>query len=337
MDTEKYLILEKKIEKGLSPTDEGPFYHHGWWESYKGSIKGKLGGVVIGGLMGAIVGLAVAATLATFSTLPTLALGMAFAGITGAGILYGAHEFGDIGKIQGSVAAGLEQADGREALRFAALEKKIDALTEAVKIGVGGETKKNVDAITQKADQEADALEKELETYRTTHYANYSPDKKNRVIFGKVAAIGLVVGAIAGALLAFGGGAEHIFHALGIKGLEAAGTMVASVITFGMFGASFGLNRDLFRKIFDKTDLWSKGMLSHKRVREQQLAAGRELEDDTNGKNDQKTEAPKAEIKAQPAYDGIKYPESDTYYQDKVLAAAEKALLSFDHTRATPH
>lgn len=339
MDTEKYLILEKKIEQGLSPNDEGPFYHHSWWESYKGSIKGKLGGAVIGAVMGAIIGGAVATAL-VFTAVAPATIGLAFAAITGAGIIYGVHEFSEIGKIVGSQAAGLEQADAREAIRFAALEKKIDDLAETVKGGGKGVKSAPSETVAAAEKPDDEDITKELETYRTTHYAQLKPDKTNRYMFGKVLLIGLLAGAVAGALLAIGGDASaaaHIFEAIGIEGLKHASTatiMAASTITFGMFGASFGLNRDLFRRVFDKTDLWTKGIFYHKKVKEEQIAAGLEIQDDINGKDDIKKEPAS---KPQETYSGMTYPESETYYQDKVLAAAEKALLSFDHTRATPH
>src|SRR5690242_4002836 len=100
MDSEKYLKLEKQIEHGKSPTDEGPFYHHSWWESYKGMIKGYVGGIVIGTLMGATLGGIVAGVMVLSGAAAT-AIGITFAGLTGAGLLYGMVEFSDIGKSAG--------------------------------------------------------------------------------------------------------------------------------------------------------------------------------------------------------------------------------------------
>src|SRR5689334_13029436 len=115
MDTEKYVEIQKKIRDGKSPNDEGPYYHHSWWESYKGGIKGKLGGVIGGGIVGALVG-GIVATVATLVP----ALGMGFAGALGimgafaaAGSMYGAHEFGEIGRITGAVAASQKHAEAR--------------------------------------------------------------------------------------------------------------------------------------------------------------------------------------------------------------------------------
>jgi hypothetical protein len=59
--------------------------------------------------------------------------------------------------------------------------------------------------------------------------------------------------------------------------LGGAGIMALSVTAFGALGASFGISRDFFRKVFDKTDLWFKGIThaqSYEKVKEDQLAAG---------------------------------------------------------------
>jgi hypothetical protein len=175
---------------------------------------------------------------------------------------------------------------------------------------------------------------KELESYRTTHYAQIEPDKKSRFVFSKVALMGLVIGAAVGAILAFGGASTKIFEAIGIKGLSTAATHLASIITFGMFGASFGINRDIFRRTFDQTDLMFKGIVFNKQVRQKQIEAGLAVEKEINA--EKKEEAPA--LMLQPEYKSmIDYPESNTYHRDRVAAAAEKALLTFDHTRATPH
>jgi hypothetical protein len=325
MDTEKYLEVQRKIRKGQSPNDEGPFYHHSKWESYKGSIKGKLGGAIIGGLVGAVIGGVVAGLLATGIVGPGLAalgigkIALTVAAMAGAGIMYGMHEFGDIGKIGGAVAAGLKQADAREAVRFAAIEKKLDTLSDLVQGKPAAADSKNA----------ADTAVDELENYRTTHYAKVNGSKP-KLVFWKVALIGLAVGAAAGAVLAAGGISGEIFHALG-HALPANATAVISVVTCGLFGASFGINRDIFRRIFDTTDLWSKGIIKSEKVREHQIAAGKDLEEAIA----QKKEAPESAVTTMIMHEGhIDYPISGTFHRDRI--AAEKALLSFDHTRATP-
>jgi len=328
MDSEKYLELESKFEKGESPSDEGPFYHHSWWEAYKGSIKGKVGGIVVGGLMGAILGAVVAGAMKLgifgLAATATPAIGIAFAGLMGAGILYGMYEFGDIGKIVGAQAATQKQADVREAIRFSVLEKKIDALTKMVK-GKGSDVPE-VDV-----SQETEALD----SYRKTHYAKLNGATKGP-IFWKVALIGLAVGAAAGLILASGGTAgiagEFLIHTLHLPLTTALGVKVAAATVMGLFGASFGINRDYFRKIFDTTDLWTKGLLSDKKVREHQEEAGKKFEKSNGLKNHD------GNIATTITPDGyLDYPASGTFHRDRVLAATEKALLELDHTRSTPH
>jgi hypothetical protein len=330
MDSEKALKLEHKLETGESPTDEGPFYHHSWWESYKGSIKGKVGGIVIGAVMGAIVGAAVAMGMA-FTGFASAA-GLAFAGLTGAGILYGVVEFGEIGKIVGAQAATQEQAEVRQTIRFAILEKKLDALASAIK-EKSPAAKKAIEDVDTSREQDA------LDSYRKTHYAHLNGSTKGP-IFWKIALIGLAVGVAGGAVLAIGGAgsiaAGVLEHTIGVGVIEAighTGIMAASMTVMGLFGASFGINRDIFRKIFDTTDLWTKGILSSKRTRERQQEAGMELEKESAKKH---SSVPEVATIA-PVEDYVNYPTSSTHHRDRVLAAAEKALLSMDHTRATPH
>jgi nucleoside phosphorylase len=335
MDSEKYIKLEKQLEHGESPNDEGPFYHHSFWESYKGSIKGKLGGIAIGALIGAVVGGIVVGAMALATSLAPAVLGITFVGITGAGLLYGMNEFSEIGKIVGAQAAVQEQADAREAIRFSALEKKVDALTEAVK-GSSGKAIKKVDT-----SEESEALT----TYRKTHYAKLNGSTKGP-IFWKVALIGLVVGAAAGAILATGGlfplaggaslASTMLAHTIGeslVSYLGAGGIMAASMTIMGMFGASFGINRDYFRRIFDVTDLWSGGMLSSKKVEQHQEEAGKAFEKENGLQH-----GTKEEVATAIASDGyLDYPVSATFHRDRVIKASAQALQELDHTRATSH
>ena len=348
MDTEKYQKLKKQMDQGLSPNDEGPYYHHAWWEAYKGSVKGKLGGLVIGTVVGSIVGAVVAGGVVLVAGAGAIGLAGS-AAVVGAfaagGALFGTHEFSSIGKITGAVSAAQDESEIRMKLyeegKFNELKHDINEIRELVK-----GNHKEAEAIAKQAEKDESRKAEETkvaETYRTTHYAQLEPDKKNRFIFSKITLIGLVIGAAAGALFAATGSADALLHGLtGSHGaLGTIGTFAASMASFGALGASFGINRDLFRRIFDKTDLMTKGIISNDLVKEQQVESGQRLskghgkEDDTivtrNDAKDDKND------KKQAAYEGIAYPESDTYYQDKVLAAAEKALLSFDHTRATPH
>jgi hypothetical protein len=336
MDTEKHLEIQQKIVHGESPNDEGPYYHHAWWESYKGGVKGKLGGLVIGGFIGGIAGLIAGAALA-LTPLGLAALPLTALAFAGGGMMYGMHEFGDIGKVTGAVSAAQRQAEVRmktfEEGKFAELQHDINEVKSLVK---GQPVNDAESAAIRKALRNYDESD-----YRKTHYAKLNPPKMNTFAFWKVALMGLAVGALAGALLASGGAGSIIAplleHALGhaaFESLGAGGIMTLSVAAFGAMGASFGISRDIFRKIFDKTDLWFKGIIhprEHALVREHQIAAGEKI---TNGHSKKEVEVTTAVLPEN--YGNIDYPTSNTFHRDRLAAAADKALLSFDHTRATP-
>jgi hypothetical protein len=346
MDSEKYIKLEEELERGKSPNDEGPFYHHGWWEAYKGDIKGKIGGIVVGALMGAVLGGIVAGAIAvglfgTFAVGAAAAAATAFAGLTGAGIIYGMVEFGEIGRSVGGQAAIQEQADARQAIRFGALEKKLDSVNNRVKT-LSALVKNKIAPDDKTADVPDVDTSKEtaaLASYRKSHYAKLNGSTKGP-IFWKVAAIGLAVGAAAGLILASGGMAglagSFLIETLGLHLTSTAGVVAASTTIMGLFGASFGINRDYFRKIFDRTDLWTKGLINHKKVAEHQEEAGKQFEASNGLSHSRKTEADVATAVA-PAGDYLDYPASATFHRDRVIKASAQALQELDHTRATPH
>jgi hypothetical protein len=140
-------------------------------------------------------------------------------------------------------------------------------------------------------------------------------------------------------MLSSGGAASiagyFFIHTLGLTSLEGAAAAVIaplSTAVMGLFGASFGINRDYFRRIFDTTDLWSGGFLSHKKVAEHQEEAGKVFEKE-NG-----LEHKAADVATAVAPNGyLDYPASGTFHRDRVIAASQKALVDLDQTRATPH
>ncbi len=335
MDTEKLLEVEHKIEKGKSLSDEGPYYHHTWWESYKGASKGELGGTVVGTVLGAAVGTIVGLASLSFVGLPG-AVGILGAFSAG-GLIYGVHKFTNIGTVSGAVASAAHQEEVRmrafEEGKFSELKQDICELKAMVK----GEP---APAPTQK--KLAKEIVADLDNYRVTHYAKIEAPLKNKYVFWKIALVGLVIGVGAGALLAATGASSLLLGELGLIGEHGVLTVlgphaasIASMLAVGALGASIGINRDVFRKMFDKTDLWFKGVLGGKQhdiVEAAQAAAGRKIK---NGSHHKSEDADIATVTA--PYDGyIDYPTSSTHHRDKVMAAAEKALLSFDHTRATP-
>ena len=355
MDTSEHVEIQEAKHLGHPQTDEGPYYHDSWWESYKGSVKGKLGGAVIGAGMGAAIGVAavIAIPLVGGALLTASALAMTVSGFAAAGMMYGAHQFENVGAVTGAVAAGLETAERRQDVKLASLENKLDKL-QATITGqpVPEETKPEAEKTQAEKDASLD--------YKTTHCDDHaSVEEKPRIIFWKVALVGLAIGAAAGLLLASGGIAGHVLAALGAAGeggvLSTVGVYAASMLTMGLFGASFGVNRDIFRDVFDRTDLMFRGIVGQ--GKKPDPVAGMveyKATEKTPEKAAEKTaEQPAASAPSQEAQpqepvnvvipqekqsdSQVKYPESQTYHRDKVMASARNALLSMDHTKSIPH
>jgi hypothetical protein len=340
MDTEEQVELKKAMRDGRPETDEGPYYHESWWESYKGGVKGKLGGLIIGTALGAVVGTAAAAVVATLGGV-TLGLGGLAAmvgGFSAAGLIYGAHEFSEVGKVTGAVAAAHEKAEQRmkefESGKFAEIKQEIGE----IKAMVAGQVKPGATVTTaaQPAGNPVNSSEvpapgEPLINYRTQHCDEHCPPEKRKYVFWKVAAIGLLIGATAGAVLGIGAPeiVNGIIHSLGLASAPLSGTSIfaASVAALGAFGASFGINRDMFRQVFDKTDLWFKG------ITRTSIRPVPQPEPSVQPEKPVEHKVATAVLLDSP----LDYPQSQTFHRDRVLAAAEKSLLSFDHTRATPH
>lgn len=317
MDSEKNTHMRELLEAGRPVTDEGPYYHHSWWEAYKGSVKGKLGGGFLGGSIGVVVGtIAVAALSAT-----GLAIPLTVAGFAAAGMLYGLHEFSDVGKVTGAVAAAHKVGEQRmrafEEGKFNEIKEEIGelkALVKGEKIPV-----KTASAVSH-------ATEEQLDHYRTDHFQGSKVQGVEKVLFWKIALVGLVVGVAAGAMLGFAGVTGHLLEALGAGHMAAPEAMVASMAALGAVGASFGINRDIFRQAFDQTDMWFRGFVSHGHSRKALL--GKEP-----AHTIEKTEEKPTLIFEAP----VAYPESGTHHRDRVIASAQRALAEMDHTQMRPH
>ncbi len=329
MDSEKNTHMRELLEAGRPVTDEGPFYHHAWWESYKGGVKGKLGGGFLGAGIGSVTGLAaagitavVAANLAVPVAIGATTVGLITAGFAAAGMMYGVHEFSEVGRVAGAVAATEKTAEKRmkayEDSKFAEIKEEISELKALVK----GEP------LPEKTAEAAAAVLKEhQDDYRTNHFQGSMVEGIERFVFWKVALVGLIIGVAAGAILASGGGATHILEGLGTAegGLGMVGNYIASMTAMGAIGASFGINRDIFRQIFDQTDLWFRGFVSHDHAKSVLLDPSSKTKD---------IEIPKETVMYEHS---IPYPESTTYHRDKVMNAAREALLKMDHTKMSPN
>jgi len=321
MDTEE--DTEIRIAKfiGRPETDEGPYYHDAWWESYKGSVKGKLGGAVIGGLVGLAVGLAAAAVLPLVGAVSTISTGVMIAAFSAGGMIYGMHEFSEVGKVTGAVAAAQEKAEQRENGKFAEIKREISELKSLI---TGSKTPK----IEQKSIDNSDLTESE-QLYRTTHCDEHCPPKNGKFVFWKVAAVGLIAGVAAGALLAYGGLAGSFLGELGITKVSSPAIMTV----MGLFGASFGLNRDMFRRIFDKTDLLFKGIFHNSSSRGQQVTMLSQSSQQTE-KSIEKSNVATPPIITVVYPEHPDYPQSDTFHRDKLATATKLALLNMDHNKS---
>ena len=138
----------------------------------------------------------------------------------------------------------------------------------------------------------------------------------------------------AGVMLTYGGLTSEILESLGFAGEKTvglAGEYFASVTALGAVGASFGINRDIFRQIFDQTDLWFRGFVSHGHSQKVLL-------DSPAPSIAQEPSVEKAP-NAQPiAYEGhVKYPESNTHFRDQQIARARDAMMKMDHTQMVPN
>ena len=338
MDTEEDNKLKTAIQNGLPETDEGPYYHGAWWEAYKGGVKGKFGGGVIGAVIGGVLGVVAGGILLATGGISVGIAGAIAVGFATSGMLYGAHEFTDVGKVSGAVAAAHETSEHRmkefENGKFAEIKRDINDLKRMVG-GQGSVSRQEA------LDEMFPRVDVHSAPHRTEHCSDgHCPPQQSKFVFWKVALIGLVVGIAAGALLAFGGGAEHIIGSLGgektvtaLAGKDGIGLYAASMAVMGLAGASFGINRDIFRRIFDKTDRLFRGLPAQGKSPEPALSQGQGL-----GAYRTSHIAPSEPLVNTVVYDNFPdFPQSDTYHRDRVLASAKQALLSMDHTKSIPH
>jgi hypothetical protein len=326
MDTEEDLKIKAAQRTGRSETDEGPYYHTSWWEAYKGGVKGKLGGGTVGAIIGATVGLIVTAAFAVSGGVPLAGI---IATFTAAGMMYGAHEFSDVGKMTGAVSAAHEKSEERMKSygdgKFSELKKDIGD----IKRMLSGQPVETTASTAAKPTAHDD-------NYPTKHHGDYNhtPPNNRKLVYWKIALIGLVVGAAAGAILATGGIAAHVIGAaIGAQAaaaIPATGILGASMAIMGLIGASFGINRDVFRDVFDTTDRLFKGLVDKGRTQYETLSQSPQPQPQAS----QTVEPPVNTV----MFDNLpNYPQSETYHRDKVLASAKQALLSMDHTKHIPH
>jgi hypothetical protein len=346
MDSEEHHEIEKLKSEGRHPGNEGPFYHHSFWESYKGSVKGKLGGSFIGLVIGAAAGCIAALFLGPMVS--TTAAITAIGGFAAAGLFYGAQEFSETGRITGAVAAAHKVSEKRmkafEKEKFQELQSDIRDIKQAMGLDP------NAHSAT------SNIVEHEQEHFRTTHFDESVPRPKgNRMIFWNIAVFGAIAGVVIGLTLASGGGAAALLSALHLTEVVPAGAVtLATTVALGAVGASFGINRDVFRHIFDKTDLWFKGLYNNDKYKGMSKAMGAPAAAPATVQHapeahptQEATQPATTQSQAQPhnQVNTLIYPEnsvedkpvSDTFFRDKLLASAKAALHDMDHTNARFH
>jgi hypothetical protein len=348
MDTEEEEHLESLVQKGRSVNDEGPFYHHTFWESYKGAVKGKLGGLFIGGAIGCAVGVVAFGLLSVFVPELVIGAGVLIGGITAAGALYGMHEFGDVGRVTGAVAAGLKVEERRmhdfELGKFCEMKKDLNEIKTMVAQVAGNNI--TTDATTQLNTAPTNAApapvdmptlaetQAKLADYRTSHFNDTPLKKDGGMVFWKVTLVGLLAGAAIGLLLATDGATAGVLAEMGLGALK--NHYLASALTFGTIGASFGISRDLFRKVFDITDLLFKGFTGDV-GKQKQLQPQQEICLNSNIERPQTIQKPQP-VSTLVSYDsGLEYPTSDTFHRDQLAARAAQTLAALDHGVATRH
>lgn len=269
MDSEEIQELAHLKHSGKSLTDKGPYFYATKWGSYKGARRGELGGSLIGMGVGTLVGIAAAAiTVVATGALSLPVVLPIVLGCAAGGTLLGIHEFANIGTVSGAVSSAHNLAEKRikefEQSKFAKLEAKVDALAQAVT----GKKTADLDPSVQAAGKADAALAEYHENGYPTRHCDESHCKPEdrRLYFPFVGLVGAVVGLAVGAVMGYAGLADHLLHALGEGGhiLGHTGVVAGTMTVTGLFGASFGINRDLFRQVFDITDPLFEGRMPGK-------------------------------------------------------------------------
>lgn len=254
-------IMEREETEHHDPTRYSPFYYKGMWGAFKGHTKGVLGGLLIGAAIGALGGFLLCGGVALLAAYAEIAAvtalltelgvsGWALAGFgsavfAGAGAFWGAHEFGESARVAGSSSA---IADTQEERLLAAQAAMISKATGK---RVSPPSSAAIDSMVR-----SNTIGDSAHLSDQPHLLSAS-EPSRKWFHGKIGLVGLGAGLGFGALLATMGlvPGAGILAAAGLTHI-AAGHMVAglTMAASGLFGASFGLERNLLRRVFDKTD-----------------------------------------------------------------------------------
>jgi hypothetical protein len=348
MDSQELEEIAFHQQNGRPETTKGPYYHQTWWESYKGAVKGILGGIVVGGLVGAGVGGAVIGALTLAGINIGGAAGVVLASTTLFGMYEGKEKFEKVGIASGASAAAAEVSEVR--MKEYVRGKFTDLTNEIREMKAAIAGKISPDAMhTNPQAPDTKAIFDESD-FRSTHFETHTSEKIP-LVFWNVATIGALVGAAVAAVAIFAGAGDttlgHIISdALSVSGAAADTALVATGATLG---ASFGVNRDIFRKIFDVTDCWFMG-ISDGKCSVTEIAQAKGKPAPNLAPQAPKNHAPERANALQnmtTSTDGVPTTtisgssiaqQQTTLFRDKILAEqARNALLSMDHTTAVRH
>jgi len=211
-------------------------YHRIFWGAYKQHVHELLVGASVGTAAGALLGL----TVLAFVGWPAIVIGAA------AGLAYAAEKIGSIGSTSGAHAASLAEKHA-SALDPANEGDPLKIANDRLMSGAGGH---NYDFATR-------------ETRKKYFYLRSGATG---------AAIGAASGALLGTISIFGAQAAgvqvtaipvigHILVAGGLMGLlgPVAAPIIIGALIFGVLGLTYGIDRGIFKSIFNKMDTFLTG------------------------------------------------------------------------------
>lgn len=340
MDSEEAREIAHRDVTGHPQTDEGRYYHKAGWEGYKGSIKGLLAGLLIGGGVGAGIGAVAGGALMLMTGGSAMVLGGAVLAGAAWGMYEGEKKFSQVWMTTGVVAAAQEISE-HEMKQY--IKGRFIELKQDLGVKHDSEAAKKQGAPDGYVKDENGKLiridDDEIPDYTTKHCDDHCPPLTTP-FFWRVGAIGAAVGAAAGGLLGFVPGSEMIAEEVLHLGADKLGgvPIAAATSTIGAtIGASFGVNRDIFRRVHDVTDQWFRGIaipdhsVSPEIEQAQAIANGKE---NTPEKTLKKQEGV---TKPAPAAPAITFAEPAQALSGDFPTArvnATEILLAMDHTRS---
>lgn len=238
---------------GASP-GESPYLNRITWASYKALSRGQLGGIALGGLVGLGVGIAAAAAAAAILPMYGIPMGGGIVaatvlGATAIGAKYYYDVFKQVGSVSGAVAAGMEIAEERSQVMNMKLDTILNVMAKEGRI----------------SPEEIKTIEDDVETvYQKGNQHFEQKFAKPEHFFWSIGLVGAVAGV---AILAAMGGVGYVASLFTEHAVPPIGTFLAQhmpqvvVATIGsaLAGASYGINRNLYRNVLNVTNALFEG------------------------------------------------------------------------------